>query len=35
MTETMRALLLGRGPEWILDEVPAPYSGARAGPHPQ
>ena len=27
MTETMRALLLGRGPEWILDEVPTPTPG--------
>ena len=27
MTETMRALLLGRGPEWILDEVPTPIPG--------
>lgn len=24
MTEAMRALLLGRGPEWALDEVPVP-----------
>lgn len=27
MTDTMRALLLGRGPEWILDEVPVPTPG--------
>lgn len=27
MTDTMRALLLGRGPEWILDEVPTPIPG--------
>ncbi|WP_188042575.1 quinone oxidoreductase family protein [Changpingibacter yushuensis] len=27
MTDTIRALLLGRGPEWILDEVPTPIPG--------
>lgn len=27
MTDTMRALLLGRGPEWVLDEVPIPTPG--------
>lgn len=27
MTETMRALIAGRGPEWVLDEIPAPEPG--------
>ncbi|MGQ4718047.1 quinone oxidoreductase family protein [Streptomyces anulatus] len=27
MTDTMKALLLGRGPEWVLDDVPVPEPG--------
>lgn len=27
MTGTMKALLLGRGPEWVLDDVPVPRPG--------
>ncbi|MEU9639531.1 zinc-binding alcohol dehydrogenase family protein [Streptomyces tendae] len=27
MTDTMKALLLGRGPEWVLDDVPIPTPG--------
>ncbi|WP_239072251.1 alcohol dehydrogenase catalytic domain-containing protein [Streptomyces bauhiniae] len=27
MAHTMKALLLGRGPEWILDDVPVPTPG--------
>ncbi len=27
MTDTMKALLLGRGPDWVLDGVPVPESG--------
>jgi NADPH2:quinone reductase len=27
MTHTMRALIAGRGPEWVLDEVPIPEPG--------
>ncbi|QZY52629.1 quinone oxidoreductase family protein [Leucobacter tenebrionis] len=28
MTETMRALIAGRGPEWVLADVPVPQPGA-------
>ncbi|MFJ6701079.1 alcohol dehydrogenase catalytic domain-containing protein [Streptomyces sp. NPDC091272] len=27
MTDTMKALLLGRGPQWALDDVPVPEPG--------
>lgn len=27
MTDAMKALLLGRGPEWVLDDVPVPKPG--------
>ncbi|QHN25546.1 zinc-binding dehydrogenase [Gordonia pseudamarae] len=27
MTDTMRALIAGRGPDWVLDEVPVPEPG--------
>jgi len=27
MAETMRALVIGRGPEWVLAEAPAPEPG--------
>ncbi|MFG2817085.1 zinc-binding alcohol dehydrogenase family protein [Streptomyces sp. NPDC048410] len=27
MTDTMKALLIGRGPEWVLDDVPVPTPG--------
>lgn len=27
MTDTMKALLLGRGPQWVLDDVPVPVPG--------
>ncbi|MFD3793171.1 zinc-binding alcohol dehydrogenase family protein [Streptomyces californicus] len=27
MTDTMKALLLGRGPDWVLDDVPVPEPG--------